>query len=63
MKYFLVKWHWFWQHVCHDPNDMEDLACFLIIQTCPTDEMRADYLTKGLLNEKFEKGRKQNQGW
>ena len=62
-KYFLVKWHWFWQHVCRDPNDMQDFARFLIIQTCPTDEMRADYLTKGLLNEKFEKGRKQNQGW
>ena len=62
-KYFLVKWHWFWQHVCRNPNDVHDLAHFLTIQTCPTDEMRADYLTKGLLNEKFEKGHKQNQGW
>ena len=53
-KYFLCKWHWFWEHV--------DNHTFDIIK-CPTDKMRADYLTKQLPREGFENNRKAVQGW
>lgn len=53
-KYFLVKWHWFWDKY----NEGE----FSIIK-CPTDLQRADYMTKSLARNKFEANRKFVQGW
>ena len=62
-KYFLVKWHWFWEHVWHGPHDDGDPNHFLIITDESTHTMRADYLTKGLLNEKYEANRVLSQNW
>jgi hypothetical protein len=53
-KYFLVKWHHFW----HAVNSGE-----IIIVKIDTKEQRADYLTKGLPRDTFEKIRKLVQGW
>ena len=53
-KYFLVKWHWFWAHVWRMQDDFDDPQCFLEIIHCASLLMKADYLTKGLLNEKYE---------
>jgi hypothetical protein len=54
-KYFRVKWHHFWQHVC-DRTTVD-------IQKICTTEQRANYLTKGLSRESFERIRKLVQGW
>jgi hypothetical protein len=62
-KYFLVKYHWFWSFVHRSSEDDADEKRFLKVETCSTHDMRADILTKGLLGEKFEAGRKLNQGW
>jgi hypothetical protein len=62
-KYFLVKWHWFWSFVHRSSEDDADQKRFLHVEACSTHVMRADILTKGLLGEKFEAGRKLNQGW
>jgi hypothetical protein len=62
-KYFLVKWHWFWSFVHRNSEDDGDDKRFLYVEPCSTNVMRADILTKGLLGEKFEAGRKLNQGW
>ena len=53
-KYFLVKWHWFW--------DKYNEGKFRI-EKCPTDLQRADYMTKPLARDKFEANRKYVQGW
>ena len=53
-KYLLVKWHWFW--------DLYNKGEFQIVK-CPTDTMAADYLTKSLKKEHFERNRKAVQGW
>lgn len=53
-RYFLVKWHHFWESY----NDGE-----FEIEKCPTDEMLADWGTKGLNKEKFEANRKKAIGW
>ena len=53
-KYFLCKWHWFWELV--------DNKTFEIIK-CPTDKMLADYLTKQLAVVLFSNNRKGTQGW
>ena len=53
-KYFLVKWHFFWSHV-RDGS--------IHIQKIDTQSQRADYLTKGLTREAFERVRKLVQGW
>ena len=53
-KYFLVKWHWFW--------DKYNEGHFTIVK-CPTDEMLADFLTKGLARDKFETNRRGVIGW
>jgi hypothetical protein len=53
-KYFQVKWHFFWQHV-HDGT--------VAIVKVDTQEQRADFLTKGLNHESFERVRKLVQGW
>jgi hypothetical protein len=53
-KYFLVKWHHFWHHVQTGE---------ITILKIDTTEQRADYLTKGLPRETFEKIRLLVQGW
>ena len=53
-KYFLVKWHFFWSHVRNGS---------VTIHKIDTKDQRADYLTKGLNREAFERVRKLVQGW
>jgi hypothetical protein len=53
-KYYLVKWHWFWDNHAKGHFD---------IQKVGTTEMKADCLTKGLARPIFEQCRKMNQGW
>ena len=53
-KYFQVKWHWFWEKY----NE----GLFRVVK-CPTDEMRADFLTKMLTKDKFENNRRAVLGW
>ena len=53
-KYFLAKWHWFWESYKQKLFD---------IVKCPTQEMLADYFTKSLSKELFEKNRVAVQGW
>jgi hypothetical protein len=53
-KYFLAKWHWFWAAY----NEKQ----FRILK-CPTELMRADYFTKSLAKEPFERNRLAVQGW
>lgn len=53
-KYFLVKWHFFWSHVKSGE---------IVVKKIDTSEQRADYLTKGLNRETFERIRKLVQGW
>ncbi|KAI2494002.1 hypothetical protein MHU86_20533 [Fragilaria crotonensis] len=53
-KYFQVKWHFFWQHV-RDGT--------VAIVKVDTQEQWADFLTKGLNRESFERVRKLVQGW
>jgi hypothetical protein len=38
-KYFLVKWHFFWSHLCNGLISM--------IHKIDTQQQHADYLTKG----------------
>lgn len=53
-KYFLVKWHFFWSHVQNGE---------VVVLKIDTKEQWADYLTKGLNREVFERIRKLVQGW
>ena len=53
-KYFLVKWHFFWQHVKDGT---------IVIEKISTADQLADYLTKGLTREVLEHIRKVVQGW
>ena len=53
-RYFLAKWHWFWE--CYNAGEFD-------IVKCPTDEQLADYLTKPLPREVFERLRLALQGW
>ena len=53
-KTFLAKWHWFWEH--YDNKEFD-------IIKCPTDEQRADYMTKSLARPLFERNRFAVQGW
>ena len=55
-KHYLVKYHFFWDHV-------NDLKNNIKVVKVPTNEQRADYLTKGLTRDVFESCRRQNQGW
>jgi hypothetical protein len=59
-KYFTVKWHFFWSHVYHPDRNPNG---WLIVEKCSTDMQDADYLTKGLPREVFEKNRQRVQGW
>ena len=53
-KYFLVKWHFFWSYVKTGAVQVVKID---------TKEQKADYLTKGLSREVFERIRKLAQGW
>jgi hypothetical protein len=53
-KYFLVKWHFFWDHV--NRGDAK-------VSKIDTKLQDADYLTKGLPREPFESNRRRVQGW
>jgi hypothetical protein len=53
-RYFLAKWHWFWAAY----NEKQ----FAIVK-CPTDLMLADYFTKSLSRDSFERNRMGVQGW
>ena len=53
-KFFQVKWHFFWQHV----RDGK-----VAIVKVDTQEQWADFLTKGLNRESFERVRNLVQGW
>ena len=53
-KYFLVKWHFFWSYVRDGSIEIHKIE---------TQSQRADYLTKGLNRESFERIRKLVQGW
>jgi hypothetical protein len=53
-KYFLVKYHWFWSQHEHG-----EFTIFKI----GTQEQLADYFTKGLPRESFERNRLSVQGW
>jgi len=53
-KYFLVKWHFFWDHVRRGDITIEKIS---------TEEQQADYLTKGLDRTTFETIRRLVQGW
>jgi hypothetical protein len=53
-KYFLLKFHWFWQH--YKNNEF-------VIYKVGTKEQNTDYLTKGLAADAFEANRLAVQGW
>ena len=53
-KYFLVKWHWFW--------DKYNQGLFKVVK-CPTDKQLADFLTKSLVRALFEANRLGVMGW
>ena len=53
-RHFNVKYHHYWEMV----NELK-----IIVEQCPTDQQKADYLTKGLYKPAFEACRKSNQGW
>ena len=53
-KYYLCGWHHFWDNV--------RLGHIKVVKI-DTHHQRADYLTKGLVREVFEKIRKLAQGW
>ena len=53
-KYFLVKYHWFWSH--YNRGEFE-------VFKVDTQDQNADYMTKGLPRESFERNRRSVQGW
>ena len=53
-RHYAVKWHFFWEHV-RDGT--------IVVVKVPTDDQCADYLTKGLVREIFERCRRLSQGW
>jgi hypothetical protein len=53
-KYYLVKWHFFWNAVRNGEVTVLNVAVL---------HQGADYLTKGLTREAFEWICKINQGW
>ena len=50
-KYFNVKYHFFWSYVYDAERNPKG---WIRIIKCPTDQMNADYLTKGLSRVIFE---------
>ena len=53
-KHLNVKWHCSWEYV--DEGHVK-------ISKWSTEDQCTDYLTKGLVVEKFVSNRKSNQGW
>ena len=53
-KYFNIKYHFFWQYVKNGT---------IIVEPISTADQLADYLTKGLTREIFERIQKAVQGW
>ena len=53
-KYFLVKYHWFW-----DLQRREEILIYKV----DTHNQSADFLTKGLARDLFERNRLKVQGW
>ena len=53
-KHFLVKWHFFWSHIKEGKVNVVKIE---------SANQRADYLTKGLSREVFEKIREMVQHW
>ena len=53
-KYYATKWHFFWEKVKRG---------IVKVVKVPSDEQCADYFTKGLVRDLFEKCRKHVQGW
>ena len=53
-RYYAVKWHWFWDAVRQGKVKVERID---------SSNQKADYFTKGLIQETFESNRKSNQGW
>ena len=49
-----TKYHFFWEWINGGMASMVK---------CSTDEQQANYMTKGLVAEKFESNRKKSQGW
>ncbi len=54
-KYFHVKWHWFWYHF----KVLRDFQ----ISSIESENQAADYFTKGLPRDAFERNRLKVQGW
>ena len=52
-KYFLTKWHWFWQLT------PKEFTCHKV----GTEKQLADFLTKGLVLQLFLNNRRRVQGW
>ena len=55
-KHYHVKYHFFWYHINMPKNNIK-------VVRVPTEEQRADYLTKGLTRDVFQNCRLLNQGW
>ena len=53
-RYFITKWHFFWEHVN---------SGLIVIKKVETENQGADYLTKGLPKDSYERNRKLIQGW
>lgn len=53
-RYYLVKIHFIWEQLANGGISVEKVA---------TDLQRANYLTKGLPRESFERERRMSQGW
>lgn len=58
-RWYLNKWHWFWQFVNKDGVEGDSVA----ILECDTSLQDADYFTKALSREPFEANRFRVQGW
>jgi hypothetical protein len=56
-RHLNVKWHFFWEQV------KETKTATVKISKINTEDQRADFLTKGLSKETFERMRALNQGW
>jgi hypothetical protein len=62
-KYFHTKWHHFWSVVTRDPDESNRPDGKILVEKVGTTRQGADYLTKSLPREVFEKNRRLIQGW
>ena len=58
-RWYLNKWHWFWQYVNKDGVGPDKFA----VHKIDTELQDADYMTKALAPEVFEANRFRVQGW